>query len=111
LTENGQNSGEWLFEVATPLGLSVRTTAQYWDFIISVKHPVLQGRIELVIQTLKDPDVIRQSRSDPNVLLFYREGGGFTWVCAVVKDKAGIGFLISAYPTHKIKKGTIIWKK
>lgn len=111
LTENVNNSDELLFDVATPIGITVHTTRQYWAYITNSKHPSLQDKIELVVQTLQQPDQIRQSRSDPNVLLFYHRIGSIRWVCAVVKDQGETGFLISAYPTDKIKRGKMIWKK
>ena len=111
ITDIGDDASEWLFNIPTPLGFFIHTTKQYWEFIISVKHPIMRGRLESVIRTLEKPDEIRQSRTDENVFLFYREGGGFPWICAVVKSRKGTDFLILTYPTDKIKKGTLIWKR
>jgi hypothetical protein len=33
-----------LFEVLTPLGFRVRVTRGYWEFIVTVKHPVMRER-------------------------------------------------------------------
>jgi len=33
-----------LFEVSTPLGFRVRVTRAYWEFIVTVKHPVMRER-------------------------------------------------------------------
>jgi len=35
---------ELLFEVPTPLGFSVRVTRAYWNLIVTIKHPVMNGR-------------------------------------------------------------------
>jgi hypothetical protein len=59
---------------------------------------------------LADPDEIRRSRKDSNVLLFY-SGGSPRWICAVARRENGEGFLITAYPTDTIKAGEQIWKK
>lgn len=57
----------YLFKVITHLGFSVHVTREYWDFITSIKHPVMKGMEESVIKVLSDPDEIRKSKSDKNV--------------------------------------------
>ena len=104
-------SGDFLFEAETPLGFTVRTTASYWKLITTIKHPVMKDKLEAVRQTLLDPDEVRQSKSDEQVYLFYREEGTKRWVCAVTKRLDTIGFLITAYRTSAIKEGTVLWQK
>jgi hypothetical protein len=62
-----------LFTASTPLGFQVRVTRMYWEIIVTVKHPVMEGREEDVKKTLEDPDEIRQSKSDESVYLFYEQ--------------------------------------
>ena len=100
-----------LFEVLTPLGFRVRVTRERWNFITTAKHPVMAGREGIVKTTLENPDQVRQSRSDPQVLLFYQAEGTSRWVCAVAKRSADQAFLITAYPTDAIKEGTQVWPK
>ncbi|MEX2308033.1 MAG: hypothetical protein WD738_10595 [Pirellulales bacterium] len=97
------------FEVDTPLGFRVRVSHAYWEFLVTVKHPAMAGREGDVQVTLAEPDEVRRSRSDPNVLLFYKVAGARRWVCAVCKRLTGDGFLITAYPTDAIKEGDRIW--
>lgn len=33
-----------LFEVSTPLSFQVHVTRDYWDFVVTVKDPVMRGR-------------------------------------------------------------------
>lgn len=82
-----------------------------WNLITTAKHPVMAGREGVVKTTLENPEQVRQSRSDPQILLFYHAEGSSRWVCAVAKRAAGQGFLITAYPTDAIKEGTQIWPK
>lgn len=63
---------EYLFNVQTPLGFSVRTTRGYWDHITLMKHDPMYGREEDVVDILQAPDEVRRSRNDMNVFLFYR---------------------------------------
>jgi Domain of unknown function (DUF4258) len=102
---------ELLFDALTPLGFRVPVTHDRWKLITTVKHPVMMGREADVKNTLENPEQIRRSRSDPDVLLFYQGTGERRWVCAVAKHATGQGFLITAYPTDAIKEGTQIWPK
>lgn len=102
---------ELLFEALTPLGFTVRVTRERWSLITTIKHPVMLGREEAVKQTLENPDQVRHSRSDPEVMLFYQGAGEKRWVCAVAKHATDQGFLITAYPTDAIKEGVQIWPK
>ncbi len=54
----------------------MRVTRSYWDLIVTVKHPVMAGRVEDVKEVLENPDEVRLSRSDPSAYLFYRPIGG-----------------------------------
>src|SRR5688572_6569885 len=100
-----------LFDVLTPLDFTVRVTYGYWKIITTIKHPSMSGREADIQKTLKYPDQVRQSKSDPQVYLFYRAEGKQRWVCAVSKRLNGDGFLITAYVTDAIKEGTQIWPK
>ena len=64
--------GDLFFETLTPLGFRVRVTHAYWKLIVTIKHPIMDGREIDVQETLAHPEEIRQSRYDPNVYLFYK---------------------------------------
>jgi len=100
-----------LFEVATPLGFSVRATRVYWELIVTVKHPVMHEREAEVQRVLQSPEEVRRSRGDPTVFLFYRSEQPGRWLCAVAKRLNAEGFLITTYPTDAIKEGERIWSK
>ena len=98
-----------LFEVGTPLGFSVRVTLARWELITTIKHPVMAGREWSVRLALESPDEIRQSRTDPGVLLFYKAEEARRWVCAVATQARDQAFLVTAYPTDAIKEGERVW--
>lgn len=100
-----------LFNVLTPLNCSIRVTATYWNIIVQIKHPIMAGRETEVQVTLTQPDEIRRSRSDSNIYLFYRLQQEKRWICAVVRQLNGEGFLITTYPTDAIKEGETVWQK
>ena len=98
---------KYLFEISTPIGLKVRTTQDYWN-LIQIKHPEVKGKLLLIKQTLKMPDLVTKSRIDKSVLLFYKKINGY-WLCVVTKANVLDGFIITIYITDKIKEGEKIW--
>jgi hypothetical protein len=89
----------YLFEVTTPLGFLVRTTADYRS-LLEAKHPKLRGRAQDVAQALAHPNQVYQSRQDRAVFLCYRTDQ-HRLLCAVVKRVDGEGFLIPLIPAIK----------
>ena len=102
---------EIFFEIPTPLGFTVRVKSDYWELIVTVKHPVMRGREVDVQETLRAPDEIRRSHGDPAVHLFYRLERPGRWICAVAKRLNDDGFLITTFPTDAIKEGQRIWSR
>ena len=102
---------EPLFEVATPLGFTVRVSPAHWTLITTIKHPIMAGREAIVQETRTNPDEVRISRTDQSVHLFYKLERERRWVCAVARRLNGDGFLITAYPTDAIKEGKRTWPK
>ena len=96
---------EVLFEARTPLGFLVRVSRARWEL------PAMAGRESSVKTTLENPDEVRQSRIDPEVLLFYKAEAARRWVCAVTKQANADAFLVTAYPADAIKEGVRIWPK
>ena len=96
-----------LFTVKTPIGLTIRTTQTYWN-LIQTKHPEIKGKLLLIKQTLKMPDLVTKSKIDKTVLLFYKKLNGY-WLCVVTKNNGLDGFIITVYITDKIKEGEKIW--
>ncbi|GLI53746.1 hypothetical protein [Thermodesulfovibrio yellowstonii] len=100
---------ESYFKVKTPLDIEIRTTYSYWEYLITIKHPIMKGKEEIVKSTLESPDEIRQSKIDNNVFLYYKKFDRL--YCVVAKHFKNEGFLITAYPTDKVKEGEQIWVK
>ncbi|MBS3906051.1 MAG: hypothetical protein KGZ49_03350 [Syntrophaceae bacterium] len=93
----------------TPLNVEVRTTTGYWEYLITMKHPVMKGKEDTVKTALQFPDEIRQSKTDKDVFLYYKQYDKL--YCVVVKHIGPEGFLITAYPTDKVKEGDSIWTR
>lgn len=102
-------SSELYFSTHTPLGIEVRTTFEYWQYLVTIKHPVMEGKEEIAKDVLESPDEIRQSKTDKDVFLYYKNFDRL--YCVVVKHIGADGFLITAYPTDKLKEGETIWTR
>ena len=62
---------------------------------------------------LHQPQLVRRSRSDADVRLFYEYYAqtlvGGKWLCVVVKYAADGAFVVTAYLTNKPKPGVELW--
>ena len=78
-------------------------------------HPFMAGHINLIGQTLSEPDEVRESSAALTVHLFYRWytnlSIGDKFICVVLKVNPFMGTVITAYPTDRIKMGELVWKK
>jgi len=68
-----------------------------------------------VEETLEGPEVVVQSMSDPEGRLYYRFHGrtlvGGKHLCVVVKLRDDDAFVVTAYLTDQVKKGTVLWQQ
>lgn len=69
----------------------------------------MKSKENFVKVVLQVPDEIRQSKMDKDVFLYYKQFDRL--YCVVVRHAGTEGFLITAYPTDKIKEGDVIWTK
>lgn len=102
-------NSEILFEIRTPLNRIIRTTKKYWDYLVSVKHRVMKNKEAIVQEVLSDPDTVRKSKIDENVFLYYKQKDKL--YCVIVKHENDAGFLLTAYPTDKVKEGEVLWTR
>jgi hypothetical protein len=80
--------------------------------ITTIKHPVVMaGRESSVGRALESLDEVRQSPTDPQMLLFYGAAESRRWVCVVAKRARDQAFLVTAYPTDAIKEGVRVWQR
>lgn len=90
----------------------VRLTEERLAHILD--HPEMVGMEAQITETLKHPQLVRQSRSDESAALFYRfytqTAIGDKWLCVVVKYLPDDAFIVTAYFTDKPKKGEDLWQ-
>lgn len=75
-------------------------------------HPDIEPFMERLGEVLEDPDEIRKSLHDEEVILFYRRLKSIPekFLVTVVKRRHR-SFMLTAYLTPKIKEGERLWKK
>ena len=78
-----------------------------------LEHPEMAGLEQAVAETLRRPEAVVASRTDPAVALAYRyyygTRVGDKWLCVVVKSGEEDAFVITAYLTDTVKKGERLW--
>ncbi len=95
----------------SPLDGVVRLTQERWEHI-EEKRRQRERRpdIDMITQTLKEPEEIRASNHNPEVHLYYRAYGN-RWAVVVVKQGPQGSFILTAYIADRIKQGGLLWRK
>lgn len=102
------------FEVTDKFGRKVKLTRErIWAHIL--KRPEMAEEGELIKDTLKDPDEVRESMEDNTAWLYYKinpKGGKWNkFILVVVKLLNGEGFVLTSFFTGIIKEGKPIWTR
>ena len=78
-------------------------------------RPELGGQEDKISETLLIPDMIKKSKHDPAVLLYYKLYAKTPvtrkYLMVAVKVENGEGFILTSFFTDKTKVGETIWKK
>jgi len=94
-------------------GRTVRLTDERWRHIQA--HPELAGMQAAVAETLREPEVVIRSASDPLAKLYYRFYHrtiiGGKHLCVVVKVRQDDAFVVTAYLTDRVMEGTVLWPR
>jgi hypothetical protein len=92
-------------------GNSVRLTDERLAHIL--EHPEMKGMAPEIERVLREPKLVRRSRTDAGVRLFYEFYAqtivGGKWLCIVVKYIENDAFVVTAYLTDKPKAGEDLW--
>jgi hypothetical protein len=92
-------------------GRRVRLTHERLGHIL--EHPEMAGMELEIERVLRQPQLVRRSRSDAAVRLYYdffaQTLVGGKWLCIVVKYGESDAFIVTAYLTDKPKQGEDLW--
>ncbi|MBI3800344.1 MAG: hypothetical protein HY268_25635 [Deltaproteobacteria bacterium] len=96
-------------------GILIRVTDERWIHVVE-SHDYMAGNLELVVETIEDPDYIVAGREGELIALRHYERTSISEksVVAIYREFADYGFLITAFMTSSpetiLRKG-IIWQK
>ena len=97
--------------IADCFGRTVRLTDERLSHIL--EHFEMRDLSAEIERTLRQPQLVRRSRTDAAVRLFYefyaRTIVGGKWLCVVVKYVESDAFVVTAYLTDKPKAGEDLW--
>lgn len=92
-------------------GRNVRLTDERLAHIL--EHAEMKGMAAEIGRVLLQPQLVRRSRADETVRLFYEFYAqtivGGKWLCVVVKYAENDAFVVTAYLTDKPKAGEDLW--
>ena len=92
-------------------GRKVRLTDERLAHIL--EHVEMKGMAAEVERVVREPQLVRRSRFDTAVRLFYEFYAqtivGGKWLCVVVKYRENDAFVVTAYLTDKPKAGEDLW--
>jgi hypothetical protein len=92
-------------------GRDIRLTEERLRHIL--EHPEMADLESALEHTVRQPQYVIQSRTDPEAALNYRFYVGTKvrdkWLCVVVKYAANDAFVVTAYLTDQLKKGAQLW--
>ena len=90
---------------------TIRLTGERKAHILG--HPEMAGLSAEMARTVREPEQVVRSRSDPAASLFYRwlpeSMVGGKWLCVVVKYEENDAFVVTAYLTDQPKSGEDLW--
>lgn len=96
-------------------GQLIRLTATQWSHILQSRS-FMVGMQSAIQGALESPEEVRKDRDDPDsVRLYYRRytntPAGDKLVCVVVKFLENDAFILTAFPTGRIRRGELVWPK
>ena len=104
-------SSENVIEILSVLQKKIRTTRIYWEHIVQHKHGELEGRLQEILEVMRDADDVYRQDEISDIYLYYKNSQEYS-ACAVAKHLNGDGFIVTAYITTKTKrKGICVWIK
>jgi hypothetical protein len=82
---------------------------------IELDHPELYHQLDKIRETVVNPDLVVESRTDSEAELFYKHYSetpvGQKYLCVIVRVKCEDSFILTAYFTDTIKKGEALWTR
>lgn len=93
-------------------GNSIELTEERWFHIIK-EHPEVRMYKDKIREVLSDPDYVKKSSRNDEVILYYKWYGEiFSGKYFLMIAKKGLrSFVLTCYITDMIKRGETIWER
>jgi hypothetical protein len=89
-------------------GVRIRLTDERWEHIVE-RHPILEGRLDDVMEALGDPDLILRGSADEFLAVCKDDD---LYLVVVYRETSPIdGFIITSYLTNQPVDRPILWKR
>jgi len=91
---------------------TIELTDERWVHIVN-EHPEVKQYGDRIGEVLANPDYVKKSIRDPQVLLYYRFFEDiFMGKYMLIATKKGFrSFVLTCYITDTIKKGVTVWER
>jgi hypothetical protein len=115
-----RSNGKILFSEKDPQGFQIRLELDTWHDHITLRHPEMRDKLDLVKMTIIEPEAIQQSPREPSTYYYYRLSGRKVFrrddlfVIAVVHRDNGsqTGFIKTAHLVDSFRRGeNFVWFK
>lgn len=102
-----------IFIVKDQFHREIRLTKERFEHIS--ERPELKESADQIKETVLVPEIIKQSKQDKNVWLYYKLYSKTPvtrkYLVVIVKILNSEGFIITSFYTNKVKRGETIWKR
>lgn len=93
-------------------GNRIELSNERWQHIIK-EHPEVKNCQDKLPEVVKQPDLIKHSKKDKDVLLYYRYypeilGGKYLLVVVKIRSRS---LVLTCYVTDRIKEGDVLWQR
>ena len=89
----------------------VRLTNERWAHVL--KHPEMEGQLELIQETLLEPELVVATRADQSVRVYHRHYPktpvSSKYLQVTVKILPDDAFVLTAFFSSRQKRGLTIW--
>ena len=92
-----------LFEIIDKRGILVICEESQWKIHITGGHPEVEDKLEIVKNTIKEPDIIYQSEEDSKRDVYFKEFENNKYMKVIVElTSPNFGEVITAFPRKGI---------
>jgi len=94
-------------------GRRIRVSSERWQHILD--HPEMHDQQDRLNETLSNPDIVISTAKDELIHIYHKRYDKTPvtrkYLVIVVKLSEIDGFIVTAYFTSQLKRGSVLWQK